>query len=563
MNQLILVVEDSLTQAMLLENILKSHNYRVAIASNGKKAMHWLSENTPLLVISDIVMPGINGFELCRQIKTQKTTNNIPVILLTFLNGTEEVIEGLIAGADSFITKPYDQDYLISHIEKILADQSGIETGKGSFGVEITFEGKKRIIQSDQRQTIKLLLNIYEGAIQQNAKLLQTQEQLKYTNENLESLVEERTEKLESQYALLNTLINSSGDIIVFSLDRNYCYTVFNDRHRQEMKRIWNTDIEIGTNLLECMQNPELKELAKISIDRALSGEVFSEIQHQPDQDIYYELNWNPIFLGNNVIGATVFVMNITNRIRIENELLDKNEQLVKVNAEKDKFFSIIAHDLRSPFSSFLGITHMFVENLPSMEKADLQEMAVSMEKSASSLYGLLENLLEWAKMQRGLVPFNPVVVSLFSSVSKSMEMLMESIKNKEIEITYDIPVDIRVVADTNMLQTVIRNLVSNAVKFTPRSGKISLSAKVSGNNFVEISVKDSGIGMSPAILNNLFQLNTQINRKGTDGEPSSGLGLLLCKEFIEKHGGKMWVESEEGKGSTFYFTIPGDALPI
>jgi signal transduction histidine kinase len=254
--------------------------------------------------------------------------------------------------------------------------------------------------------------------------------------------------------------------------------------------------------------------------------------------------------------------MNITNRKRIENEINDKNEQLLKVNAEKDKFFSIIAHDLRSPLSSFLGITQMFAEDLSSMKQADLQEMAVSMEKSASNLYRLLENLLEWAKMQRGLIPFNPVVVTLGSTVSESMEMLLESIKNKEIEITIDIPDDIRVVVDTNMLQTVIRNYVSNAVKFTPRGGKINLSAKVTGNDFVEISVKDSGIGMSLAILNNLFELNVKTNRKGTEGESSSGLGLLLCKEFIEKQGGKIWVESEEGKGSVFYFTLPiKDAL--
>jgi len=132
----------------------------VVLVDDAESALKWLSENTPSLVISDIVMPGMDGYELCRQIKTQESTKNTPVILLTSLNSTKEVIEGLVSGADSFITKPYDQDYLISHIEKILADQSGIETGKGSFGVEINFEGKKRIIQSDQRQTIKLLLNI-------------------------------------------------------------------------------------------------------------------------------------------------------------------------------------------------------------------------------------------------------------------------------------------------------------------------------------------------------------------------------------------------------------------
>jgi signal transduction histidine kinase/CheY-like chemotaxis protein len=557
MNELILIVEDSRTQAMILENILESQSYRVAIAADGEEALQWLSENKPSLVISDIVMPGMDGYELCRQIKTQKTTNDIPVILLTSLNRTEEVIEGLVAGAESFITKPYDQDYLILHIEKILADQSGISTEKESFGVEILFEGKKRFIQSDQQQMIRLLRNIYEGAIQQNQKLLQTQEKLKYMNENLESMVEERTDKLETQNALLNALINSPADIIIFSLNKNYRYTTFNDRYRREMKNIWNADIEIGTNLLDCMHDPELRTLAKISIDRTLKGEAFSEIQYQPQQDIYFEFYWNPIFQGNEVIGITVFVMDITNRKRTEKEIQVKNEELQKVNAEKDKFFSIIAHDLRSPLSSFLGFTQLMVEELPSMELADLQEMAVSMEKSATNLFRLLENLLEWAKIQRGLVPFNPEVIQLNSIVGESVEMLIESIKNKEIEITYDVPADSWVIADSNMLQTVIRNLVSNAVKFTPKGGKISLLAKATGNQSFEISIKDKGIGMSPVQLDHLFQLNNQINRPGTEGEPSSGLGLLLCKEFIEKIGGKIWVESEVGVGSEFSFTIP------
>lgn len=574
MNKLILIVEDSRTQAMLLENILLGHSYQVALVDNGESALKWLSENKPSLVISDIVMPGMDGYELCRKIKTKKTTKNIPVILLTSLNGTEEVIEGLVAGADSFITKPYDQDYLISHIEKILADQSGIETEKESFGVEITFEGKKRIIQSDQQQTIKLLLNIYEGAIQQNAKLLQTQEQLKYMNENLESLVEERTqelseetkisaqiaEKLKESEELWRTLVTTIPDYIGL--------------HNQEAKFLFlnhyaegfSEKETIGKSLYDFISE-ESKEIYRQNFEDCLStgeNQVFEYTAFGDNRSIRsYESTFVPFILHGKVNNVMAIARDITERKSAENEIRDKNEQLVKANAEKDKFFSIIAHDLRSPFSSFLGITQMFVENLPSMEREDLQELAESMEKSASNLYGLLENLLEWAKMQRGLIPFNPVVVPLFSSVSKSMEILVESIKNKEIEITYDIPIDIRVIADTNMLQTVIRNFASNAVKFTPRGGKIGLSAKVSGNNFVEISVKDSGIGMSSAILNNLFQLNTQINRKGTDGEPSSGLGLLLCKEFIEKHGGKMWVESEEGKGSTFYFTIPGDALPI
>ena len=135
--------------------------------------------------------------------------------------------------------------------------------------------------------------------------------------------------------------------------------------------------------------------------------------------------------------------------------------------------------------------------------------------------------------------------------------MMLESAKSKGIEIACNVPVEIEVFADNHILQTVIRNLVSNAVKFTPKGGKISVSAEATSDKGVQISIKDTGIGMSPKMVDNLFRLDVQTNRKGTEGEPSTGLGLMLCKEFVEKHGGKIWVESEEGNGSTFYFTLP------
>lgn len=248
MNELILVVEDSLTQAILLESNLQRQHYRVAIVANGQDAIKWLSENKPSLVIADILMPGMNGFELCRQIKAHDSTNDIPVILLTSLTGSDEVIEGLVAGADSFITKPYDRNYLISHIEKLLADQSGIETEKKSFGVEIIFEGKKRIIQAEQQQTIKLLLNIYDGAIQQNTQLFQMQEQLKLLNENLESMVEERTSDLlaeiETRKRVENELkerehflktITSEVQEVIFAYDAKGIFTFSEGKGLQKL----------------------------------------------------------------------------------------------------------------------------------------------------------------------------------------------------------------------------------------------------------------------------------------------------------------------------------------
>lgn len=259
----------------------------------------------------------------------------------------------------------------------------------------------------------------------------------------------------------------------------------------------------------------------------------------------------------NQIIGLVGIGRDITGRKKAEEEIRLKNEQLLKLNAEKDKFFSIIAHDLRGPFSGFLGLTELMAEDLPSFTMDEIQEFSVSMRNSATNLSHLLENLLQWSRMQQGLIPFDPEVIQLLPVVDECMAIMLEPAKNKGIEITSDIPVDLKVFADNNMLQAVIRNLVSNALKFTRKDGKISVSAKSTGDKCVEISVKDSGIGMKAEMVGNLFRLDVKTNRHGTEGEPSTGLGLLLCKEFVEKHGGKIWVESEVEKGSTFHFTIP------
>lgn len=255
-----------------------------------------------------------------------------------------------------------------------------------------------------------------------------------------------------------------------------------------------------------------------------------------------------------------VLVHDITDRKRAESEITLKNEELIQAHAEKDKFFSIIAHDLRSPFSSFLGLTQVMAEELPNLTMTQVQEIAVSMKNSATNLHQLLENLLQWAQVQQGSIPFNPKKIGLLQLVDESIATIQEPARNKGIDMAYYIPDNLSVYADNNILQTVIRNLTSNAVKFTPRGGTISLAAKTTDANHIEISVKDSGIGMNPTLVSNLFRIDVQTSRKGTEGEPSTGLGLMLCKEFIEKHKGRLWVESEEGVGSTFYFTIPGDA---
>jgi len=264
-----------------------------------------------------------------------------------------------------------------------------------------------------------------------------------------------------------------------------------------------------------------------------------------------------PLILPNSAGGRVWSFRDISIARRAEEEIQKHNKELSNSNAEKDKFFSIIAHDLRNPLSSFLGLTKIMAEELPHLTMAEVHEFVLSMKSSATNLYRLLENLLQWSQIQRGTIPFKPEVVQLSLMVDECMEIIEESAKSKVIKITTDIPDGLEVFADINMIQTVIRNIVFNAVKFTPKGGKVCLSAKESDIKNVEITIQDYGIGMSPAIIDNLFRLDVKTNRLGTDGEPSTGLGLLLCKEFIEKHGGKIRIESEEGKGSLFHFTIP------
>jgi len=236
--------------------------------------------------------------------------------------------------------------------------------------------------------------------------------------------------------------------------------------------------------------------------------------------------------------------------------LLEKNEEIVNINKQKDKFFSIIAHDLRGPFSGFLGLTELLAEDINIMEKEEIQFSAVNMRSSAHNLSRLLDNLLEWSRMEQGLIPFKPKKHNLYTIIKDCISTQEDAINKKQILVETQFDQSLEIYADKHILQSVIRNILSNAVKFTPKEGTITIQAKEDDKNTV-ISIKDTGIGMSAKILDNIFKIDIKTNRKGTDNEPSSGLGLILCKEFVEKHGGKIWIESVEKEGTTINFSVP------
>jgi len=255
-------------------------------------------------------------------------------------------------------------------------------------------------------------------------------------------------------------------------------------------------------------------------------------------------------------VGFYEVFTDITERKKDEQIIREKNIELQQLNAQKDKLFSIIAHDLRSPFNSFLGLTELMEKELFNMSLLEVQTLATDLNNSATNIYNLLTNLLEWSRLQQGLIGLMPDVLNLSRIVEQSIGILSEVSKLKSIVINIDIPDDLTVLADPNMLQIILNNLLSNAIKFTPEKGNISISAKII-DNLAEILIADSGIGMDEERISHLFRIDINVSRPGTNGEPSTGLGLCLCKEFVEKQGGEIWVESEVGKGSKFYFTLP------
>ena len=246
----------------------------------------------------------------------------------------------------------------------------------------------------------------------------------------------------------------------------------------------------------------------------------------------------------------------------VERKMLEQYEQLSRMNAEKDKLLSILAHDLRNPFNSLLGFTGLLSTSVSDYSMEQIQQIADTMHRSAQRLYGLMENLLSWSMMQRGLFEYKPARTDLSGIVSDNINLYEQDASNKGIRLVNRVPEFQTVVADKPMIDMVIRNLISNAIKFSNSGGTVTIESSVTEAGEIEISVTDQGIGIPEPLRGNLFRLGETTSRRGTSGELSTGLGLILCQECIVRHGGTLRVESEEGNGSRFIINLPPAGQP-
>lgn len=277
--------------------------------------------------------------------------------------------------------------------------------------------------------------------------------------------------------------------------------------------------------------------------------DINERIQYEEEmQRFFEELQYNKELMEEN---ASKFA-------HLNVELEKSQSSLQELNASKDKFFSIISHDLRSPFTSIIGFAEVMLEDIDMLSKEDIKEFTGSIYKSSKNIQNLLENLLQWSRIQTGRIEFNPIHFDLNHLANDVIALYQVNAARKKIELSNCIEIDYQINADKFMIDTVLRNLISNSIKFTPQGGKIEIILEENNeNNLLQISIEDTGVGMTPEILSKLFKIDEHVTTKGTEKEKGTGIGLILCKEFVEKHGGNIWAESTIGEGSKFKFTLP------
>ena len=295
----------------------------------------------------------------------------------------------------------------------------------------------------------------------------------------------------------------------------------------------------------------ELADKFLYGVREALKNELH-EIEYKLMSDEYFSARFSKL----NETEVVVLIRDITERKKAEIASKESELMLKELNATKDKFFGIISHDLRGHFTSILGYAELLKSK---RDEINIQKNKIYVEQlyeASSNANTLLENLLEWSRIQMNQYQFEPESIDFHSLVNEIVTVMNQQIKEKDIHIRYDINKQDIIKGDYNMINSIMRNLISNAVKFSNINGEIRISLSKDAEKNI-ISVADNAIGISKHNQAKLFLLCENYTTKGTSGERGTGLGLLICKDFVEKHGGRIWVESEVGKGSDFKFTLP------
>ncbi|MCK5171384.1 MAG: PAS domain S-box protein [Bacteroidales bacterium] len=416
----------------------------------------------------------------------------------------------------------------------------------------------------------KIVIERTQEILMQKEEILVQSEHLKKANERITA----KNEELEKQkWEIINQALKlKKANVELIKLSKaasetDNAITIFDKDGNVEwvnegFKRMYGYSLkqyksEKNINIVDSSDNPNIKEAIQSCINNKKSVVYESKTKTRDGKELWAQTTLTHVVdKDGETLNLIAIESDITKIKLAENEIAEQRDKLALSNATKNKFFRIIAHDLRNPISTLAGSTNLIFNDFDEYNKEQTKGFIGELNKLSQTTFNLLENLLDWSSTQMGEIRFSPKPIDIYSLTAENIELIKQKVDSKNIQLKLNLEKNTIAFADENMVKTVIRNMLSNAVKFTPENGEIKISCYID-KEFVKYSVKDSGIGISEEDQKKLFRIDTHHSTPGLSNEKGSGLGLILCKEFVEKHGGKIWVKSEIGKGSVFYFTLP------
>ncbi len=548
----ILVAEDSPTQAEQLKHLLTEQGYAVMVAANGKQALAAAHQRKPTLIISDVVMPEMDGYALCKEIKSQAELKDVPVILVTSLSNTKDVLMGLECGADNFIRKPYDEKYLLSRINYILANRELRRTERMQMGVEVYFGGQKHFITSERQQILDLLISTYEGAVQINKELAERQKELKRSEE-----------ELLNQTRILRSILESMGDGVVVA-DETGKFLLFNAAAEQILG-IGPTDTTPGewseTYGLYMPDKVTSYPANELPLARAIRGEPVDAAEifvchSKAPQGVWVSATARPLKEGDGVLqGGVVVFRDVTSSKRAEEAILYAKEEAERASRFKDQFLSTMSHELRTPLNAVLGFSDLLADERYGPLNERQRRYVKNIHTGGRHLLRLINDILDLSKIEAGRLELAIESVQVGTAFAEVLSTMQPLADKKSQTLSQHAETDLHVRADATRFKQVLMNLIGNAIKFTPEGGRIELAARLMDGQ-VRVDVRDTGPGIPPEEQKRIFEAFYRLRQSGKATE-GTGLGLAITQRLVELHGGQLGLESQPGKGSCFYFSLP------
>jgi len=618
----LLVVDDKDYNRAVLMQWLEPLGFEIFETKDGLQGLH-LAQQMPLdVIITDLIMPVMTGFEMVQKVRQTVEFQKVIIIALTASVFEEDQQQVMLAGCDAFLAKPVNFHKLLELLQSLLHlewlyEESPLENEiKFNILPTLTASRLDALWPPPQAELLILMELLKLGNMQAIEQWASRLKELGASYEPFGQVVqtlaknydEYRLWDLVKQFGTQNNELELLAKVGVKTqtlssnalpatptspppLATPQTILVIDDNPINlgvlvEYLANYGFTILVARDGLSGLDKAQLAQPDMILLDVMMPGVDGFEVCRRLKANKITQ-NIPVIFMtaltetNHKVQGFAVGAVDYITKPLQQEEVLARvmthlqvrhltqqlqqaNQELLNINTDKDKFFSIVAHDLRGPFLPLLGMSELLPKMIDSGKLERVKTMSVGIHQSAQNIFDLLENLLQWSRLQMGRMAYQPIQLNLNQIILKNVELLGEVARDKAISLQYFLTAQFVVYADEYMVNTIVRNLISNALKFTPANGQVILQVQLitemslSGQNlFVEIAVIDTGVGISPVNIQKLFRIDTHYSTLGTSNEKGTGLGLLMCFEMIKKNGGKISIESQVNQGSTFKFTLP------